>query len=398
MDNRRTFLAAAGAVLAACAKKKDAEPDAEPSRLGKPLKAYGERASFEKAARLTPTTKQMENGSTRTPLAEQHGIITPSSLHFERHHSGVPEIDPARHTLTIHGMVDRPLVFTMDDLKRLPSVSRIHFIECSGNSGGEWGKKNAADVQRGFGLASCSEWTGVPLSLLLAEAGVQKGAKWLHAEGADACKMTRSIPIEKALKDILLAYGQNGEALRPEQGYPLRLMVPGWEGNVNVKWVHRIKLSDQPQYARDETSHYTDLMADGTARIFTFDMDAKSVITSPSGGQKIGSKGFYEIRGLAWSGRGRIEKVEVTLDGGKSWKPAQLDEVRHKQAFTRFRLPWTWDGTETTVASRATDDTGYVQPLVPDLVTVRGKNSQYHNNGIKFWQVTADGSVKNVEA
>ena len=398
MDNRRAFLVAAGAVLAACAKKKDAEPEAEPSRIGKPLKAYGERAPFEKVVRLTPTTKQMENGATRTPLADQHGIITPSSLHFERHHSGVPEIDPAKHQLMIHGMLDRPLVFTMDDLKRLPSVSRIHFVECSGNSGGEWGKKNAADVPRGFGLASCSEWTGVPLSILLAEAGVQKGAKWLHAEGADACKMTRSIPLEKGIKDILLAYGQNGEALRPEQGYPLRLMVPGWEGNVNVKWVHRIKVSDQPQYARDETSHYTDLMADGTARIFTFDMDAKSVVTAPSGGQKIASQGFYEIRGIAWSGRGRIEKVEVTLDGGKTWKAAQLDEIRHKQAFTRFRMPWTWDGKETVLASRAIDDTGYVQPLRDDLAAVRGKNSQYHNNVIKFWQVIADGSVKNVEA
>ncbi len=398
MDNRRTFLAAAGAVLAACATKKDVEADAEPSRIGKPLKAYGERAPFEKIARLTPTTKQMENGATRTPLADLHGIITPSSLHFERHHSGVPEIDPAKHQLMIHGMVDRPLVFTMDELKRLPSVSRIHFVECSGNSGSEWGAKSAPDVQRGFGLASCSEWTGVPLALLLAEAGVQKGATWLHAEGADACKMTRSIPIDKGLKDILLVYGQNGESLRPEQGYPLRLLVPGWEGNVNVKWVHRIKVSDQPQYARDETAHYTDLMADGKARIFTFDMDAKSVITNPSGGQKIGSQGLFEIRGLAWSGRGRIEKVEVTLDGGKTWKPAQVDEVRHRMAFTRFRMPWKFDGTETVIASRAIDETGYVQPLRDDLIEVRGKNSQYHNNAVKFWKVNADGSVKNVEA
>lgn len=398
MDNRRTFLAAAGAVLTACAKKKDAEADAEPSRIGKPLKAYGERASFEKIARLTPTTKQMENGATRTPLADLHGIITPSSLHFERHHSGVPEIDTAKHQLMIHGMVDRPLVFTMDDLKRLPSVTRVHFVECAGNSGGEWGTKNAASVQKGFGLASCSEWTGVPLSIVLAEAGVRKGASWLHAEGSDACKMTRSIPLAKGLNDVFLAYGQNGESLRPEQGYPLRLVVPGWEGNINVKWVHRIKVSDQPQYARDETSHYTDLMADGTARIFTFDMEAKSVITSPSGEQKIVKQGFYEVRGLAWSGRGRIEKVEITFDGGNTWKPAQLDEPRHRMAFTRFRMPWTWEGKEVVLASRATDETGYIQPLRDDLVAVRGKNSQYHNNAIKFWQVLADGSVKNVEA
>ena len=400
MDNRRKFLAAAGAVLAACAKKKDAEAEAEtePSRIGKPLKAYGERAPFEKIVRQTPTTKQMENGATRTPLADLHGIITPSSLHFERHHSGVPEIDPAKHQLLIHGMVERPLVFSMEDLKRLPSASSIHFVECSGNSGGEWGTKNATNVQRGFGLASCSEWTGVPMAIVLAEAGVKKGASWLHAEGADACKMTRSIPLEKGLKDILLAYGQNGEALRPEQGYPLRLVVPGWEGNINVKWVHRIKVSDQPQYARDETSHYTDLMSDGTARIFTFDMDAKSVITSPSGEQKIANQGFYEIRGLAWSGRGRIEKVEITLDGGKTWKPAQLDEPRHRMAFTRFRMPWTWDGKEAVLASRAIDETGYKQPSRDDLVEVRGKNSQYHNNAIKQWQVMADGSVKNVEA
>lgn len=398
MDNRRKFLAAAGAALAACATNKDAKPDADPSRIGKPLRAYGERAPFEKIVRLTPTTKQPEIGATRTPLADLHGIITPSSLHFERHHAGVPDIDPTKHQLTIHGMVERPLVFSMGDLKRLPAVSRIHFVECAGNSGSEWGKKNAVDVQRAFGLASCSEWTGVPLSIVLAEAGVKKGASWLHAEGADACKMSRSIPLAKGLTDILLAYGQNGEALRPEQGYPLRLVVPGWEGNINVKWVNRIKVSDQPQYARDETSHYTDLMADGTARIFTFEMDAKSFITSPSGGQRIASQGFHEIRGLAWSGRGRIEKVDVTLDGGKTWKPAQLDDPRHKMAFTRFRMPWIWDGKETVLASRAIDDTGYMQPSRDELVEARGMNSQYHNNAVKFWQVLADGSVKNVEA
>ncbi|MBI3471825.1 MAG: sulfite dehydrogenase [Candidatus Solibacter usitatus] len=400
---RRWFLragAALGGALTACKTTITLGPtapgDEGPSRLGKPVSAYGERSAFEKAARWSRTTKTPETASSNTPLQDTYGILTPASLHFERHHAGVPAIDPAKHRLLIHGLVERPLIFTVEELKRLPSVSRVHFLECAGNSSGEWGDKTGPDAQKSHGLASCSEWTGVRLALLLQEAGIQSKATWLLAEGADACKMSRSIPVRKAMDDVLVAWGQNGEPIRPEQGYPLRLVVPGWEGNINVKWLHRIKAVDQPHMTKDETSKYTDLMPDGMARIFTFEMDAKSVITSPSGGQKLGGKGFHEISGLAWSGRGRIEKVEVSVDGGRDWRPAALQEPRHRMAFTRFRLPWTWDGQEATLASRATDETGYVQPSKEALIAARGMNSNYHHNGIKAWRVLADGSVRNV--
>jgi len=385
--------ASLGAALTGCQTKPPVEE--EVNRLGKPIRGYGERSPYETSQRLVPEIRTPEAASTRTPLQDSCGIITPSSLHFERHHSGVPNINPAEHRLMIHGLVDRPLVLTMPEIKRLPSVSRIHFVECAGNGRSEWSPKGATDARQSHGLASCSEWTGVRLSLLLAEAGVKKEAKWLIAEGDDPCKMQRSIPITKALDDILVAYGQNGEALRPEQGYPLRLVVPGWEGNINVKWLHRINLVDQAAMTKDETSKYTELLADGTARIFTFEMDAKSIVTYPSGGQKLDGKGFHEITGLAWSGRGRIERVEVSTDGGKTWTTAQLQEPRHSKAFTRFRLPWTWDGAETQIVSRCTDETGYTQPTRDDLIAVRGKNSDYHNNAIKPWLIAADGSVTN---
>jgi sulfane dehydrogenase subunit SoxC len=345
--------------------------------------------------RLAPDTHFPETSISRTPLQESVGMLTPSSLHYERHHAGVPKIDPTDHRLMIHGMVDRPLVFTVDEIKRLPSMSRIHVLECSGNGGTEWGGAGAKTVQVSHGLASCSEWTGVPLRLLLEEAGVQKRAKWLLVEGADPCKMQRSLPVEKALADTLVVWGQNGEALRPEQGYPLRLFVPGWEGNISVKWLRRIEAVAEPYMVRDETSHYTDLMPDGTARIFTFAMEAKSVITRPSGGQKVNGPGFVEISGLAWSGRGRIERVEVSTDGGSSWRDAALGEPRLPIAFTRFRLPWRWEGGEAVLLSRCTDESGYVQPTREELVAVRGMNSQYHCNAIKSWKVAADGSVSN---
>jgi sulfane dehydrogenase subunit SoxC len=297
----------------------------------------------------------------------------------------------------IHGMVDRPLSLTVAEIRRLPSVSRVLVVECGGNSGSEWAAKTAPDVQRSHGLASCCEWTGVPLSLLLSEVGVRPGAGWVIAEGADACRMERSIPIAKAMDNILVAYGQNGEAIRPAQGYPLRLIIPGWEGNSNVKWLQRLRVTDQPYMARDETSKYTDLMPDGKARIFTFQMEAKSVVTFPSGGQKLSGPGLYELTGLAWSGRGVVERVEITTDGGRSWVAAKLQEPRLPIAFTRFRLPWRWDGKEATIASRATDESGYVQPSREDLIAVRGTNSGYHYNGLKFWKVQADGAVTNVE-
>ena len=372
---------------------------AEESRtLGKPLSGYGERSPFVKSARATRQSKTPEAGSSSTPLADTYGIITPSSLHYERHHAGVPNLDPAQHRLTIHGLVERPLVLTMDEIRRLPSVSRIHFLECGGNSGAEWAARTAPDVQRAYGLASCSEWTGVPLRLLLDEVGLKPGASWIIAEGADACRMQRSVPVTGRLDDALLAYGQNGEPLRPEQGFPLRLLTPGWEGNVQVKWLQRLHVTNQPYMTRDETSKYSDLMPDGKARIFTLVLEAKSIVTFPSGGQALPGPGLYELTGLAWSGQGRIERVEVTLDGGRTWQNARLQEPRFRMAFTRFRLPWGWDGKPAVIASRATDESGYVQPTRDELIAVRGTNSGYHFNGIKPWKIAADGSVTNADA
>jgi sulfane dehydrogenase subunit SoxC len=392
--NRRRFLK--GAALAAGASQSRADEQPVPpdptTTPGVPARAYGERSRFEKIVRIPSS----QGTSSVTPLQDLTGIITPSSLHFERHHAGVPEIDPRRHRLMIHGMVDRPLILTMDELKRFPSVSRICFMECSGNGFRE--RKTARTAQEAHGLASCAEWTGVPLGLLLREAGVQAGASWIVGEGSDAAKMTRSIPLEKATKDVLVAWGQNGEALRPEQGYPVRLFVPGWEGNISVKWLRRIKVVDQPYMTREETSKYTDLMPDGKARQFTFEMDPKSLITFPSGGQKLAGPGFYEISGLAWSGRGAIRRVEVSVDGGQIWQDAQLQTPVLPIAFTRFRFGWKWEGAEAVLQSRCTDEHGDVQPPLEDLLKARGDHWSYHYNPIQSWKVATDGSVQNVLA
>ncbi len=398
--SRRRFLsltAAVGGVLAGCQSSDEtAAIQKPPSKLGAPVSDYGERSDTITSHRFMPPTKTPEEASSLTPLQDSRGIITPSALHFERHHSGVPRLNPYEHEVIIHGLVDRPTAFKMADLQRMPSVSRIYFLECSGNSRAEWSPKKAATAQLSHGMASCSEWTGVPLRIVLEEVGLQKEAKWLIAEGADACRMQRSIPVEKALDDALLAYAQNGEALRPEQGYPLRLFLPGWEGNSNVKWLHMLKATAEPYMTRDETSKYTDLLPDGKARQFTFIMEAKSVITTPSGGAELPGPGFYEVTGLAWSGRGAITKVEVSTDGGETWETAELQEPRHSKAFTRFRRHWEWDGGPATLVSRATDETGYVQPTVEQLIEARGAHSDYHNNGQKLWQVGADGKVTNV--
>ncbi len=395
-SSRRKFLALGAAAASSVACQSDtSNPAAEASDLGKPVSRYGERSPFETAERGMRETKTPEAASSRTPLDETYGTITPASLHFERHHSGVPRIDPAEHKLLIHGMVERPLILTMDEIKSLPTESHVHFLECSGNSGSEWSENGGPNVGVSHGLASCSEWTGVPLRLLLEAVGVQPEAKWLLAEGADPCHMQRSLPVEKALDDCLLVYAQNGEAIRPEQGYPLRLIAPGYEGNCNVKWLRRIKLAPGPYNVRDETSKYTELMPDGKAWQFTLFLDAKSVITMPSGGHKLRAPGEVEITGLAWTGRGKITRVEVSADGGQTWQDAALQEPVLSRAFTRFRLPWRWDGGETSILSRATDETGYVQPTLEALVAERGLNSSYHNNRIKAWKIAADGSVTN---
>ena len=334
--------------------------------------------------------------SSGTPLQDLHGIITPNGLHYERHHAGIPAIDPDAHRLLIHGLVDRPLMFTIDDILRFPSVSRIHFLECSGNTPEFRDAKPSWTPQDTHGLLSCCEWTGVPLSTLLSEVGVRDSARWILAEGADAAAMTRSIPMEKALDDAIVAYVQNGERLRPEQGYPLRLFLPGFEGNMSVKWLRRLKVGDQPFETREETSKYTDLMPDGRARQFTFVMEAKSVITRPAGGQHLSEPGFHEITGLAWSGRGRIRGVDVSTDGGTSWTPAALQEPVLSKCLTRFRLPWTWDGGPALLQSRAVDETGYVQPAREALVDVRGVNSGYHFNARQTWRVAQGGAISNV--
>lgn len=297
----------------------------------------------------------------------------------------------------IHGLVEKPLMLTLEDLKRFPSSSRIYFIECAGNGFGRR-QRGSNSVQETHGLTSCSEWTGVPLSILLRETGLQRNANWLLAEGADAVLMTRSIPLKKALEDVLVAYAQNGEALRPEQGYPLRLLVPGWEGNINIKWLRRIKVVDQPYMTREETARYTDLLSDGTARIFSFEMDPKSVITFPSGQQKLNGSGFYEITGLAWSGRGAIRSVEVSVDGGNTWSNAALQEPVLRFAHTRFRFPWHWDGKEAIIQSRCRDEHGDLQPTLAQLIKVRGENWFYHFNPIQPWRIRADGSVENALA
>lgn len=393
--SRRWFLGVGGALTAAIAACTSKTPPPAPSALGAGIRPYGSRSRFEKATRFFRPTTIPEEASSRTPLQDTYGIITPSSLHFERHHGGVPDIDPAAHTLTVHGLVDRPTVFTVAELKRLPSVSRIVFLECSGNSGSEWRGAGESDVQRAHGLTSCSEWTGIPLSLLLRECGARPDGTWMLAEGADACHLARSIPMAKAMHDALVVYAQNGEPLRPEQGYPLRLLLPGWEGNTNVKWLRRLKVMDQPAMTRWETSKYTDLMSDGTARQFTFDMDAKSVITRPSGGMSLQGPGVYELTGLAWSGRGAIARVDITTDGGFTWTNAELQEPVLPRAHTRFRWTWRWNGAAALLASRATDDTGYEQPALPTLVGVRGTNSTYHNNAIQVWKVAVDGTITN---
>ena len=398
--SRRGFLKAATLGSAAVVLRPSTLVGQEPSRrfLGDGVEAYGERSPFEASMRRVRESRWDQAAGSQTPLQDLRGSITPSALHFERHHAGIPEIDPAQHRLLIDGLVDRPLVFTMAEIERLPAVSRIYFLECSGNSRVKWSPAQPdTDAQAAFGMTSCSEWTGVPLSVLLREAGVSAEARWLVAEGADACRMTRSVPLEKALDDTLVAYGQNGEALRPAQGYPLRLFIPGWEGNISIKWLRRLQLVDRPYMTREETSKYTDLMPNGEARQFTFAMDAKSVITRPSGGQRLDAPGFYQISGLAWSGRGRVRRVEVSTDGGRSWVEAQLQEPVLPLAHTRFRFDWTWDGSDTTLASRCIDETGNVQPTRGALVAVRGTQSSYHNNAIQGWRVRPDGAVENVD-
>ncbi|WP_343062231.1 sulfite dehydrogenase [Hyphomicrobium methylovorum] len=357
---------------------------------------YGTRSQFETEVREKEDRPLDATSWTYTPLAATIGNLTPSGLHFERHHGGIPTIDPSRHDLYLHGLVDVAKKFTMADIKSLPSITRRYFIECSGNTLFEWQKPTGKNVQFTHGLLSTSEWTGVPFAALARQVGLKENAAWVLAEGADAAVMTRSIPLDKLMSDALIAYGQNGEALRPEQGYPLRLILPGYEGNTQIKWLRRLQVSNRPFQTHEETAAYTDLMKDGRSKQFTLQMDPKSVITFPSGEMMLPKAGFYLISGIAWTGRGRVNAVDISLDGGKSWAPARLDTVPEPNCTVRFSYPWHWDGKPAVLQSRCIDDAGNVQPTRTDLIKVRGLHSVYHYNAIQSWAVAADGSVSNV--
>jgi len=391
---------AGGAVAGEENRPPNVPPWTRSTGLGVTARPYGQPSSFESHVVRRDVewlTATKTSSVSFTPLADLHGIITPNGVHFERHHAGIAQVDPADHRLMIHGMVERPLLLTVEDLLRFPSVSAIHFLECPANGGMEWRGAQLNAVQFTHGMVSCCEWTGVPLATLLREVGLRDKATWMLAEGADGAAMTRSIPVDKVLDDALVAYAQNGEMLRPEQGYPLRLLLPGWEGNMNVKWLRRLEFGDAPWHTREETSKYTDLMPGGRARRFTWVMDVKSVITAPCAERPLAETGYYEIEGLAWSGRGRIERVDISFDGGVNWRPAKLKGMVLPKALTRFSLPWRWDGKPALLQSRAVDETGDVQPTYAQLRAVRGFNSIYHNNAIHTWSLDADGQLANVQ-
>lgn len=410
--SRRRFLAKSSAVATSLAtlgfsqitwaKTANASENLPPNipnwsrTLGAPTASpYGVPSKFETDAirNMYPGLTEPMSAYSTSPLQELDGTITPNGLFYERHHAGVPEIDPKEHRLMVHGLVRDPVMFTVEELRQFPSESHTYFLECSGNPGFQppYGK-TAAEVA---GLVSCAQWTGVPLKTVLEHAGLDSKAKWIVAEGADGAGMTRSIPIEKCLDDVLLVYSQNGERLRPEQGYPVRLFVPGYEGNMSIKWLRRIQVTDQPGHTREETAKYTDLMADGRARRFSFVMECKSIITTPSGTQKLTRKGTHEMRGIAWSGNGKITGVDVSVDGGNTWYPATLQEPVLPKALAAFRAPFDWDGSELVIMSRAIDETGYVQPTLDQLTEVRGEVSFYHNNAIQPWRIASNGEVSN---
>ena len=401
---RRHIIKAGLAVAAVSASQKALAADGGVPSMeapGKPMSAYGTPSANESGVQRIVGTAYPEvapgTGASRTPLHLLDGTITPSGLHFERHHNGVPNIDAQAHRLVVHGLVQRDLQFSVDDLLRYPRVSRIAFIECAGNSGAN-GSPEPPQTSAGaiHGLLSCSEWTGVKLANVLDEAGIDPRASWLIAEGSDASILSRSIPVREAREVGILALFQNGERLRPEQGYPLRLLMPGWEGNLNIKWLHRLKLTDGPAYSKDETSKYTQLQPNGVARQFDLIMGVKSVIIRPSVGMTLPGVGFYEISGLAWSGHGRIAKVEISTDSGQSWMEAELTGPVLPQATCRFRIAWSWDGRPTVLQSRATDEIGNVQPTHSTLMSQRAPGQIYHYNAIQSWQIQPDGTVKNV--
>ncbi len=411
---RKAFLAAGATSVAVSAPRAFAQVigegdpailnlPAHTKGLGQPVAArpYGLPSKFEEnlQRRESPGLTRVGASSVSfAPLQGFFGIITPSGLHFERHHQGWWDIDPSQHRFMINGLVKNPKVYLMDDLMRMPSVSRMHFIECGANTGMEWGNVAVPTVQYTHGMLSCCEFTGVPLKWLLDDCGIDlKRAKFILAEGADGSSMTRTINLSNALDDVMVAYGMNGEMLRPENGYPLRLVVPGVQGVSWVKYLRRIEVGDEPYATKDESLHYVDLMPDGQHRQYTSIQEVKSVITSPSAGQVLLDKGFFNITGIAWSGRGKIKKVDVSVDGGKNWKVARLETPVLDKCLARFNLDWTWDGSDAILMSRATDSTGQIQGSISELRKARGTRSIYHNNAIQSWLVSANGEVSNVQ-
>jgi sulfane dehydrogenase subunit SoxC len=386
---------AAGTVLARTASGQDVQvssgnrprvPDDPSKVVGKLASEFGERSSFEMLERVTGFSRS----SSETPLQNLHGTITPAALHFERHHAGVPLIDPDRHKLVIHGMVSRPLTLTVAELKRFPSASRICFLECSGNLFHNAPEDTTAQLIAG--MTSQSEWTGVMLSTIMREVGVDPRSNWMLAEGADAAVLTRSIPKE-FWDEAMIVYAQNGEAVRPENGYPIRFLNPGCEGNSSVKWLRRIEFGDQPYMTREETSKYTEPVKGGVSRQFSLTMDARSIITYPSYPNTV-EKGWIEVQGIAWSGRGKIAAAEVSTDNGRSWHAAALQGPVLPKAHVRFRHMFQWDGKETVIMSRAIDATGYVQPTRAEFMAARGPGSgPYHRNPITGWRLKGGGDV-----
>ncbi len=407
--SRRRFLTNsagfAGAVAVAGPASADNLADVPPREPGADLSGHSERSKYVKIGRIPEATPGRRNVdpsdaiNSKTPLDRLVGALTPTDLHYERSHAGVPDLDPSKHRMLMHGMVQKPLVFTVDDLKAMPSMSRTVFIECTGNGWENWKKADEnLTVQNTHGLVSSNEWTGVSLRFLMGLVGKDAHSTWMLAEGADAAGVARSIPLtDEIMDEAFVAYGQNGEPLRPAHGFPIRLVMPGLEGNLNIKWLRRLKFGDQPWMTRWETARYTQLLTSGKARQFQLRMETNSVITSPSGMMEI-KPGYNRITGVAWSGHGEIAKVEISTDGATSWTEARLNAPVLPKAQTRFEIDWVWDGTPTKIASRSIDDKGNVQPDRTSFVAQVGTNALFHYNAQQTWSIDAAGRVRNVLA
>jgi sulfane dehydrogenase subunit SoxC len=407
--SRRRFLASTTAGVASALlttqATADTLADVPPREVGADLSGHGERSKFVHLAMLPeagPGKRNVDPSdaiNSKAPLGKLVGTITPTDLHYERSHSGNPDLDPAKHRLLVHGMTRKQLVFTVDDLMRMPSITRTVFIECTGNGWENWKKADPnVTVQNTHGLVSTNEWTGVPLRFLIDLVGKDRRSTWMLAEGADAAGVDRSIPLtEEIMDEVFIAYGQNGEPLRPAHGFPIRLITPGLEGNLNIKWLRRLKFGDQPWMTRWETDRYTQLLANGKAMQFQLRMETNSVITSPSGMMEI-RPGYHRITGLAWSGHGKIAKVEISTDEGRTWKQAQLNYPVLPKAQTRFQMDWVWDGKPTKIVSRSTDDKGNIQPDRKSFIAKTGTNALFHYNAQQTWSIDGDGRVRNALA